>query len=82
MDNHLKDFNIIKQKKIKEKIKSTKDVVFNKFQSPSTKGLINVAATCYMNVTIQCLAYVNKLTNYLLNVKNINKIVSEKININ
>ena len=31
-----------------------------------------------MNSTIQCLAHVNKLTNYLLNVKNINRIVSDK----
>ena len=29
-------------------------------------GLVNVGATCYMNATIQCLAHVRPLTNYLL----------------
>ena len=31
-----------------------------------------------MNATIQCLAHIIKLTKYLLNVRNINKIVSDK----
>ena len=37
----------------------------------SANGLTNVGATCYMNATLQCLAHVQPLTNYLLNFNEI-----------
>ena len=76
LNNFLKDPNIINQNNKKRKSEDIAEI--NRFLYPSAKGLVNVGATCYMNATIQCLAHIIKLTKYLLNVRNINKIVSDK----
>ena len=68
LNNHIKDFNNINQNN-KKRTKSANNININRFISPSTKGLVNVG-TNYMNVTIQCLAHVQKLTIYLFNKKN------------
>ena len=79
LNNHLNNFNNNNQnKKLNKRTKSANILKVNKFLSPSTKGLVNVGATCYMNATIQCLAHVSKLTKYLLNLKYINKNISDK----
>ena len=43
---------------------------FNLVNIPSYRGLENVGATCYMNATLQCLANIKPITDYLLNKKN------------
>ena len=79
LNNHLNNFNNINQnKKLNKRTKSANILKVNKFLFPSTKGLVNVGATCYMNATIQCLAHVSKLTKYLLNLKYINNNISDK----
>ena len=79
LNNYLNNFNNNNQnKKLNKRTKSANIFEVNKFLSPSTKGLVNVGATCYMNATIQCLAHVSKLTKYLLNLKYINNNISDK----
>ena len=49
-------------------IKQPKDINFDLSKRPSFRGLENVGATCYMNATLQCLANIKPITDYLLNV--------------
>ena len=55
-----------------DKLKIDKNQV--KIPRNFTAGLENVGATCYMNATLQCLAHVKNLTNYLLKPEKIQKI--------
>ena len=48
-------------------IKPTNKINFNLKNEISFRGLENVGATCYMNATLQCLANIKPITNYLLN---------------
>jgi len=48
-------------------IKNPKEINFELAKRPSFRGLDNVGATCYMNATLQCLANIKPLTDYLLN---------------
>jgi len=43
----------------------------SRFAKPPLIGLANIGATCYMNATLQCLANIDKLTNYFLIYQNI-----------
>ena len=52
------------------KIKNPNMINFNLVNIPSYRGLENVGATCYMNATLQCLANIKPITDYLLNKKN------------
>ena len=60
--------NKIKDKKIKE----SKEINFTLINRTCYKGLDNVGATCYMNATLQCLANIKPITEYLLNQNNYN----------
>ena len=60
------EINIINDKKIKK----PKEINFNLINRTCYKGLDNVGATCYMNATLQCLANIKPITDYLLNQKN------------
>ena len=48
------------------KIKNPNMINFNLVNIPSYRGLENVGATCYMNATLQCLANIKPITDYLL----------------
>ena len=50
-----------------KEIKNPKEINFNLATLPSFRGLDNVGATCYMNATLQCLANIKPITDYLLN---------------
>ena len=49
-------------------IKQPKDINFDFTKRICFRGLDNVGATCYMNATLQCLANIKPVTDYLLNV--------------
>ena len=53
-------------------IKEPNEINFNLINRICFKGLDNVGATCYMNATLQCLANIKPITDYLLNQKNYN----------
>ena len=55
-----------------KEIKKTTEIKFNLIDRISYKGLDNVGATCYMNATLQCLANIKPITDYLLNQNNYN----------
>ena len=55
-----------------KEIKKTTEINFNLIDRISYKGLDNVGATCYMNATLQCLANIKPITDYLLNQNNYN----------
>ena len=42
---------------------------FSSNNKPYANGLVNIGATCYMNATLQCLAHIQNLTNFLLKFK-------------
>ena len=44
-------------------------------------GLANIGNTCYMNAALQCVSNVDKLSNFLLDQKNVNLIKKNKENI-
>ena len=52
------------------KIKNPDTINFNLVNIPNYRGLENVGATCYMNATLQCLANIKPITDYLLIKKN------------
>ena len=60
----------INNNNIDNKIQSPKEINFGLAKRISYRGLDNVGATCYMNATLQCLANIKPLTDYLLNEKN------------
>ena len=62
--------NQITQNQNDKKIKDPNEIHFNLINEISYKGLDNVGATCYMNATLQCLANVKPITDYLLNKSN------------
>ena len=80
LDKEYKDNNILdikirnSEKKEEEKnldgIKNPKDIKFELIANVSFRGLENVGATCYMNATLQCLANIRPITEYLLNKEN------------
>ena len=51
-------------------IKHPKNIKFDLVLKVSYRGLENVGATCYMNATLQCLANIKPITEYLLNKDN------------
>jgi len=53
-----------------KEIKKATEINFNLIKRISYKGLDNVGATCYMNATLQCLANIKPITEYLLNQNN------------
>ena len=53
-----------------KKIKKSTEINFNLINRISYRGLDNVGATCYMNATLQCLANIKPITDYLLNQNN------------
>ena len=53
-----------------EEIKPHNEINFTLKNEISFRGLENVGATCYMNATLQCLANIKPITNYLLDEKN------------
>ena len=53
-----------------EGIKNPKNIKFELITNISFRGLENVGATCYMNATLQCLANIRPITEYLLNKEN------------
>jgi len=55
-----------KNKNSDKKIKDPKEINFALFNRTCYKGLDNVGATCYMNATLQCLANIKPITEYLL----------------
>ena len=61
--------NEMNARKNQIKLKSPQEVNFSLFQRLSSRGLDNVGATCYMNATLQCLANIRPITEYLLNPK-------------
>ena len=74
IDKEYKDEIIldIKNKNPEEKeedingIKNPKNIKFDLIAKISYRGLENVGATCYMNATLQCLANIKPITDYLL----------------
>ena len=48
-------------------IKAPQEINFSLVQRQIFRGLDNVGATCYMNATLQCLANIKPITEYLLN---------------
>ena len=79
IDKEYKDNIILEIKtKISEKkeeadldgIKNPKDIKFDLISNASFRGLDNVGATCYMNATLQCIANIRPITEYLLNKEN------------
>ena len=59
--------NIKEQHNINIEIKQPCEINFGLLTYPSFRGLDNVGATCYMNATLQCLANIKPITDYLLN---------------
>ena len=55
---------------ISREILHPKNINFNLLKNISIRGLDNVGATCYMNATLQCLANIKPITEYLLNYEN------------
>ena len=55
-------------------IKQPKDINFDLAKKISFRGLDNVGATCYMNATLQNLANIKPITDYLLNVNKYSEI--------
>ena len=53
-----------------KEIKKATEINFNLIKRISYKGLDNIGATCYMNATLQCLANIKPITEYLLNQNN------------
>ena len=53
-------------------IKNPKNINFDLANFVSERGLDNVGATCYMNATLQCLANIKPITDYLLNKEHYN----------
>ena len=53
-------------------IRDPNEINFNLINRICYKGLDNVGATCYMNATLQCLANIKPITDYLLSQKNYN----------
>ena len=51
-------------------IKRPENINYNYINRISYRGLDNVGATCYMNATLQCLANIKPVTDYLLNANN------------
>ena len=73
--------NAVIQNKFKNKtqiIKSPGEINYNLLQRESFRGLDNVGATCYMNATLQCLANIKQVTNYLLSQKKYSEIFNNK----
>ena len=64
-----KTFRILNEEKNKNTvgIKNPNEINFDLVNLSSCRGLDNVGATCYMNATLQCLANIKPLTEYLLN---------------
>ena len=60
----------INNNNIDNKIQSPQHINFDLAKRTSFRGLDNVGATCYMNATLQCLANIKALTDYLLNKDN------------
>ena len=61
-----------------EKIKKPEEINFQLANRPSFRGLDNVGATCYMNATLQCLANIKPVTDYLINYDKYKKIFDNK----
>ena len=62
-----KDNNQKGQFEIQYKIKNPSEIKYDLLNIVSYRGLDNVGATCYMNATLQCLANIKPITEYLLN---------------
>ena len=73
---HLKPLeNIIKPiPSFKEETKKIKKTI----DKPSSLGLDNVGATCYMNATLQCLAHIKKVSERIINYKENNRFNEDK----
>ena len=54
----------------KNTIKNPVEIDFSLVNRVSYRGLENVGATCYMNATLQCLANIKPITDYLLEQNN------------
>ena len=65
---------------INNEILHPKIVNFNLLQNISYRGLDNVGATCYMNATLQNLANIKPITEYLLNYENY-KFLCQNVNL-
>ena len=53
-----------------DEIKKPDEINYFSINRICYRGLDNVGATCYMNATLQCLANIKQITNYLLNKNN------------
>ena len=58
--------------------KNKNKINFTLVKSVSFRGLENVGATCYMNATLQCLANLKLITDFLLNEENYNFLINNK----
>ena len=61
-----------------QSIKNPEEINFQLVKRPSFRGLDNVGATCYMNATLQCLANIKPVTDYLINYDKYKKIFAYK----
>ena len=59
-------------------IKEPNKINFNLAKLLSCRGLDNVGATCYMNATLQCLANIKPITDYLLNINKYSTLFENK----
>ena len=66
-----KDINLI--------IKQPKDINFDFAKRINFRGLDNVGATCYMNATLQNIANIKPITDYLLNVNKYTEIYNNAL---
>ena len=55
-------------------IKRPEELDYSLIKRTSYRGLDNVGATCYMNATLQCLANIKPVTDYLLDANNYNNL--------
>ena len=70
--NKNKEDKSIENNEMNIEIKDPNEINFNLINRICYKGLDNVGATCYMNATLQCLANIKPITDYLLSQKNYN----------
>ena len=61
-----------------QKIKRPEEINFQLATRLSFRGLDNVGATCYMNATLQCLANIKPVTDYLISQDKYSKIFENK----
>ena len=69
--------NQIQQNEILTNVMNNNPLIL--YSKPTSIGLNNIGATCFMNSTLQCLSQTKELTSYFLKPKNKNEIINNNI---